>query len=298
MKVLVTGANGLLGQKLVELLAEKEEAFSASSLGPSRIQVPDIDYHPLDITDESGIKSLIRKLRPSVIINTAAMTQVDQCETDREKCWQINVVGVAHLIAAAAEVKAHLVHLSTDFIFDGLNGPYSEEDEPNPVNFYGHSKLAAEKLITESDLEWSIARTVLVYGVTPGASRSNIMLWVKNSLESGKAIRVVDDQFRTPTLVEDLAMGCYLIAQKRANGIYHISGEELLTPYDIAITTARHLSLNESLISRTDSTGFTQPAKRPPKTGFIVDKAKNDLGYSPHTFVEGIDITIGNLNSK
>ncbi len=295
---MVTGANGLLGQKLIELLAEKEVPFSASSLGPSRIQVPEIDYYPLDIANQSEVKSLVRKLRPSVIINTAAMTQVDQCETDREKCWQINVVGVAHLIEASAEVQAHLVHLSTDFIFDGLDGPYREEDKPNPVNFYGHSKLAAEKLIAESNLKWAIARTVLVYGVTPGASRSNIMLWVKKSLESGKEIRVVDDQFRTPTLVEDLAMGCFLIAKKGATGIYHISGEELLTPYDIAITTARHLSLDESLISRTDSTGFTQPAKRPPKTGFIIDKAKKELGYRPHSFVEGIDITIGNLSPE
>jgi len=297
MKILVTGANGLLGQKLVALLQSKGVALVATSVGPSRILLPDITYHQLDISDQKQVESLIEKIRPTNIINAAAMTNVDQCESDRQKCWQINVSGVAHLCQAAADYGAHLLHLSTDFIFDGAEGPYSEEDQPNPVNYYGRSKLAAERLIQESELKWSIARTILVYGATPGISRSNIVLWVKNSLESGTSIKVVDDQFRTPTLVEDLAMGCYLIAKKTATGIYHISGEEMMSPYDIATTTARHLSLDQSLITRTDSTGFTQPARRPPKTGFIIEKAKQDLGFQPHTFIEGLDITMKNLRT-
>jgi dTDP-4-dehydrorhamnose reductase len=121
------------------------------------------------------------------------------------------------------------------------------------------------------------------------------MLWVKQSLESGKAIQVVDDQFRTPTLAEDLAMGCYLITQQAAAGVYHISGEELLTPYEIAIITARHFSLDESLINQTDSTQFTQPAKRPPRTGFVIEKAKKELGYQPHSINQGLDIITSSL---
>jgi dTDP-4-dehydrorhamnose reductase len=295
MRVLITGANGLLGQKLVALLHNRGTNFIASSLGASRIQLPGLDYCPLDISNHHQLQEVVERYRPTVIVNTAAMTQVDQCETDREKCWQLNVKAVAHLIKASADIKAHLIHLSTDFIFDGLDGPYREQDQPNPVNFYGQSKLAAEKLLYESSIKWSIARTILVYGVTPGESRSNIMLWVKRSLESGKVIQVVDDQFRTPTLAEDLAMGCYLIAQQAAAGVYHISGEELLTPYEIAIITARHFSLDESLINRTDSTQFTQPAKRPPRTGFVIEKAKNELRYQPHSINQGLDIITSNL---
>lgn len=291
MKILITGANGLLGQILVGLLVEKEEGFLATSLGPSRIQMPDVSFQSLDITDRNDVIRVVEEYSPSVIVNTAAMTQVDQCETDRKKCWQLNLMAVAHLIEAAARVNAHLVHLSSDFVFDGTSGPYKEEDPPNPVNFYGQSKWAAEKLLFESNIRWSIARTILVYGTTPGSSRSNIVLWVKRNLEAGNPIRVVDDQLRTPTLVDDLALGCYLIAEKSAQGIYHISGEDLLTPYQMAIKTARYFSLDESLITKTDSSKFKQPAKRPLRTGFIIDKAKETLGYHPHSFEQGLAIT-------
>jgi dTDP-4-dehydrorhamnose reductase len=291
MKILITGANGLLGQKLVQLLSNQRVSFLATSQGPSRIQTADISYLPLDVKERGQVLKVVKEYAPKVIIHTAAMTHVDQCETDREKCWQLNVMAVAHLIEASEIVNAHLVHLSSDFIFDGLSGPYKEDDEPNPVNFYGQSKWAAEKLLYECNIKWSIARTILVYGATPGESRSNIMLWVKRNLESGKPIQVVDDQVRTPTLVEDLAFGCYQIAMRSAYGIYHISGADLLTPYNIARITARYFSLDASLINKTNSANFKQPAKRPLKTGFIIEKARQDLGYQPHSFEAGLAIT-------
>ena len=291
MRILVTGANGLLGQKLVHLLSIEGIDFLATSQGASRIQTPEIAYQSLDVLDQDQVLQVVSEYSPNVVIHTAAMTNVDQCETDRKKCWQLNVVAVAHLIEACADADAHLVHLSTDFIFDGLDGPYKEEDQPNPVNFYGESKWAAEKLLTQSKINWSIARTILVYGATPGTSRSNIMLWVKRNLESGNPIQVVADQFRTPTLVEDLAIGCLKIARQSAYGIYNISGADLLTPYDIAMITARYFSLDETLINKTDSEKFKQPAKRPLKTGFVIDKAQKDLGYQPHSFADGLAIT-------
>ena len=139
-----------------------------------------------------------------------------------------------------------------------------------------------------ASIRWAIARTVLVFGIVPDMSRTNIILWVKKSLEEGKQINVVTDQFRTPTLAEDLAMGCWLIAQKEAEGIFNISGEELLTPYEMAIQTAEYFHLPKELIKPADSSTFTQPAKRPPRTGFILDKAKRVLGYQPRSFNEGI----------
>ena len=288
MKVLITGANGLLGQKLVDLLKQQGVDFLATSQGASRIVTPGINYHSLDIRDPEEVNTVIAEYKPSVVINTAAMTQVDQCETDRKKCWNLNVTAVAHLVEACDENGTHLVHLSTDFIFDGKNGPYREDDEPNPINFYGESKLAAERLLVGSSIQWSIVRTILVYGTTQGPSRSNIILWVKSNLESGKSIQVVDDQFRTPTLVEDLAIGCYQVAKKSASGIYHISGKDMLTPYDMAILTAEHYSLDKSLINRTTSDVFKQPAARPMRTGFIIEKAQTDLGYEPRSFEAGL----------
>lgn len=291
MKILVTGSNGLLGQKLTELLiTDQSIKLVATARGKSVLSVSPGEFHALDISDLEEVKRVVSAIKPDVIINTAAMTQVDQCETDREACWNANVTAVENLIKACAENHIHLVHVSTDFIFDGSHGPLDETEAPNPVNYYGESKLAAEQAIQKSSIDWSILRTVLVYGITQDMSRSNIVLWVKNSLEQGKTIQVVNDQWRTPTLAEDLAMGCYLAAKKKAKGIYHISGKDFLTPFDIAIQTAEYFKLDKSLIKATDSTQFTQPAKRPAKTGFIIDKARKDLGYEPHSFREGIEV--------
>jgi dTDP-4-dehydrorhamnose reductase len=296
MKILITGANGLLGYKLVQLLS-KQSGVQAIATGRRVISdLPaNVSFNELDITDSIQTEKIISQLKPEVVIHTAAMTQVDQCETDRDLCWKANVTGVENLIAACAKSNTHLVHVSTDFIFDGTHGPLDESAVPNPVNYYGESKLAAEKVLQQSTISWSILRTVLVFGVTPDMSRSNIVLWVKKSLEDGKNINVVNDQWRTPTLAEDLAMGCFLAATKKAKGIYNISGEEMMTPYDIAIQTADFFKLNKSLINATDSSKFKQPAMRPPKTGFIISKAKTELGYQPHSFKEGLALMASQL---
>jgi len=291
MRILVTGCNGLLGQKLVELISSKPEhhliATAKSKLIPTLSRG---EFHSLDITNREEVDGIIFKIKPDVVINTAAMTQVDQCEIEREKCWQANVEAVRYLVDACQKNNVYLVHVSTDFIFDGSHGPLDENEKPNPISYYGESKLAGEMVVQQSSIHWAILRTVLVYGVTQDMSRSNIVLWVKKSLEEGKTINVVNDQWRTPTLVEDLAMGCFLAATKKIKGVFNISGDQMMTPYDIAIAAADFFKLDKSLIQQTDSTKFTQPAKRPPKTGFIIEKAKKELGYKPHTFIEGLAI--------
>ncbi|HNU43634.1 MAG TPA: SDR family oxidoreductase [Cyclobacteriaceae bacterium] len=291
MRILITGANGLLGYKLVQLLAPQVGITTIATARKKPAHLPAaVQFIELDITNKPQTIEVIALAKPDVVIHAAAMTQVDQCETERDQCWNANVDGVSHIITACAQANAHLVHVSTDFIFDGTHGPLDETAIPNPVNYYGESKLAGEKLIQQSKISWAILRTVLVYGVTPDMSRSNIVLWVKKSLEEGKTIHVVNDQWRTPTLAEDLAMGCYLAASKKAKGIYHISGSEMVTPFDIAVATARFFNLDASLINPANSTTFTQPARRPPKTGFIITKAQRELGYKPHTFTEGLAV--------
>ncbi len=296
MRILVTGSNGLLGQKLTRLLQEDENIYLiATARGKSALRITRGEYHSMDVTDRDEVESVLWLTKPDVIIHTAAMTQVDDCETQREACWKANVTAVEHLVGCYQALHIHLVHVSTDFIFDGSHGPLDENEPPNPVNYYGESKLAAEKVIEASTISWTILRTVLVFGITNDMSRSNIVLWVKKSLEEGRAIRVVNDQWRTPTLAEDLAMGCYLAARKRARGVFNISGKDFLSPYDIAIKTAAYFNLDKSLIQATDSTVFKQPAKRPPTTGFVIDKARNELGYEPHSFEEGLAVLAGQL---
>jgi dTDP-4-dehydrorhamnose reductase len=291
MKILVTGANGLLGQKLSALLIN-DRSVTAVLTARERLvfPAPGAAFKRMDITDAIAVRSVIGEVAPDVVINTAAMTMVDQCETQQDLCWKNNVNAVENLIEACSAQNAHLIHVSTDFIFDGSHGPLDENEKPNPVNFYGKSKAAAEKLLIDSEISWAILRTVLVFGITSDLSRSNIVLWVKENLEKGKSIKVVNDQWRTPTLAEDLAMGCYLAAKKSAKGIYNISGKDFMTPFDIAIATAEFFKLDKSLIIPADSTTFTQPAKRPAKTGFIIEKARKELGYEPHSFKEGIAI--------
>ncbi len=289
MKILITGANGLLGQKLITLLQnEKDVELLATARGASRFLHKNISYESMDIENREQVQEVVSRFMPDAIIHTAAMTNVDTCEEDREGCWRANVTAVEYLVEAAEQNKAFFLHLSTDFIFSGDSGPYAENAEAKPVNYYGESKLASEEVVKKARTPWAIVRTVLVYGITPGMSRSNIILWVKNGLENKKPLQIVDDQVRSPTLAEDLAAGCLLVARKKAAGIWHISGKDILTPYDMAIKTADFFELDKSFINRTDSTRFTQPAKRPPRTGFVIKKAVEELGYQPHSFEEGI----------
>lgn len=291
MKILVTGANGLLGQTLIRQLLEKKYEVIATGRGPSRLIMAALEgysYKEIDITDGLAIESFILEETPSVIVHAAAMTNVDQCELNKQDCYNINVTATRFIIDAAKAINARFVYVSTDFIFDGNNGPYKEDDEPAPVNYYGSTKLVAEKAVMESGLDWAIARTILVYGVADATGRTNIVSWVKQSLQSSTKIRMVVDQFRTPTFVHDLAKGIILIIEKNAKGIYHLSGDQQMTPYEMAVETAKFFGLDETLIEKSSSPDIKQPAIRPPKTGFNISKAKKDLGYEPLSFSEGL----------
>ena len=293
MKVLITGSNGLLGQKLVALLPQKPGvALVATSRGANKLAGlhPRLRFVPLDVADAAQVRQVLAQEQPTHVIHTAALTNVDECELNHAACWQQNVTAVGYLVEACAALNIHFTHLSTDFIFSGEAGPLAEDATPGPVNFYGESKLAAEQLVQASPGRWAIARTVLVYGVAHEYGRTNIVLWVRDALRAGKAIKVVADQWRTPTLAEDLAEGCWLLAQHSAQGIYHLSGADLLTPHAMALQVADYFSLDKTLIEQVDAHTFSQPARRPARTGFHIDKARREFGYAPHSFAEGIAV--------
>lgn len=299
-KILITGSNGLLGQKLIDLyLKNNDVKLIATARGINRYPIKDgYEYATMDITSFEQVQEVVKKYKPHCIINTAAMTNVDQCEEDMVGAENLNVKAVSHLIEAANQVDAHFIQLSTDFIFDGKAGPYKEDDQPNPLSFYGNTKLEAEKIIRAKSNKWSIIRTVLVYGIVHDMSRSNIVLWAKNALEKGQPLKIVDDQFRSPTLAEDLAIGCQLVEQKEAEGIYNISGKDQMSIVSLVERVADYFKLDKSSIERVSSSTLNQPAKRPPITGFDLEKSVKELGYNPHSFEEGIELLMRQLTAK
>lgn len=283
-RVLITGANGLLGQELVDLMSrypEYDVLATARDVTP-RFAAHSCGYAPLDVTAPTEVARLFQDFTPTVVINCAAMTQVDECETERDTCWKVNTEAVEHLAKQCYSIGAHLVQVSTDFVFDGNDGPYREDARPNPISFYGKSKQAAENAAHGAGLDkWSVARTVLVYGTGEKLKRSNFVLWVLSKLSNGEPIHVVTDQFRTPTYAPDLAAGIERIARYGKSGVFHLSGREYVSVYEFAVLIAETFDLDTSLIHPTDSTSFSQTAARPPRTGFIILKAETEIGYRP-----------------
>jgi dTDP-4-dehydrorhamnose reductase len=292
-KVIITGSNGLLGQKLVKLFKSKKtyKIFALSRGKDRMINQEAYTYFNIDITQKNKLTELINKIQPHCIIHTAAMTNVDACELNQKDCDTINVEAVKTIVDLCKVNNTHLIHLSTDFIFDGeKKGYYKEEDKPNPVNYYGLSKLKSEEIILKAGIKHTIIRTILVYGLVDRNDRSNIILWVKNSIENEKPINVVTDQFRMPTLADDLAESCLLAIENDATGIYNVSSNELLSIYDIAIEVANTFNLNKKYIIPVKTSMLNLPAKRPPRTGFDLNKSITQLNLPSYTFSERLRV--------
>lgn len=283
-RVLITGANGLLGQELVQLMSRfPEYDVLATGRDPApRYGDASCGYVPLDVTCAADVRRVFQDFTPSVVVNCAAMTQVDRCEAEREACWRVNVEAVEHLARSCMAFGSRLIQVSTDFVFDGEGGPYREDARPNPLSFYGKSKLAAENVVRGKGFDnWAIARTVLVYGTGNALSRPNFVLWVADQLARGNPIHVVTDQWRTPTYAPDLASGIERMVRFNKTGLYHVSGRDLLTVFDFARAVADAFDLDASRILPTDSSRSPGALLRPLRTGFIILKAETELGYKP-----------------
>jgi dTDP-4-dehydrorhamnose reductase len=290
IKILITGSNGLLGQNLIDLFLKDTKNYEifGFSKGKNRSGRTDFEYHALDITNQQLLEEKTKQIKPNFIINTAAMTNVDACENDKASCYDLNVNVVQYLTAICSEINAHLIHISTDFIFDGKKGNYTEDAVPNPLNYYGETKLLSEEVLQKSTINYTILRTILVYGLVNDMSRSNIVLWVKESLEKKKEITIVDDQFRTPTYVEDLALACKISIDKKATGIFNISSNQTLSIYEIAQEIAAAFQLDKTLINPISTSTLNQTAPRPSITGFDLTKTNNVLGFYPKSFKEDL----------
>ncbi|MFP4228496.1 MAG: dTDP-4-dehydrorhamnose reductase [Salinivenus sp.] len=288
--VLITGANGLLGQALTQRLAGAQNLTVHATARDESLRVPaDCAYSPLDVTAPEAVAAVFEQVEPDIVVNCAAMSDVSTCDEDRNQAWATNARAVKRLARYCNDTRAHLVQVSTDFVFNGKRGPYDETARPDPVNYYGRSKLAGENHVREAGRDrWTIARTVLLYGTGVGLSRQNIVLWMIHQLQQDEPIHVVTDQWRTPTYVPDLAEGLHQLVRRRASGIYHLSGPDMVSIHELALAVADVFDLNDERIHPVPSDYFDDAIERPPKTGFSIEKARRELDYDPHSLRDGL----------
>lgn len=288
---MVTGANGFTGQHLSVFLADQGFSVYAVSRGPSRIiQHSGIQYYPCELTNVSSVMQVVEIIEPDWIIHVAAMSKPDECDIKREDCLKNNVEATIHLGEAALKVNARFIYFSTDFIF-GENGPHKENDIPQPLNFYGESKLQAEQWVQQNILHPIIVRPVFMYGPQHPNGRPSFIQWVQQQLQQGKPIKVVNDQYRTPTYIMDICMGIQTIIIENQLGVFHLAGPEIITPYQMAVQVAEVLSLDTSLITPVDSSTFPEPVIRAKRSGLQIHKAQTVLHYKPHSFSEGVRLS-------
>jgi dTDP-4-dehydrorhamnose reductase len=289
-RVLLTGANGLLGQALVRRLAPNGDYEGLATARDDALHAEaDMAYERMDVTDPDAVPAAFESFAPDVVVNCAALSDVSACENHRNEAWATNARAVKRLARHCEAHRARLVQVSTDFVFDGEHGPYRERDRPAPVNYYGRTKHGGENNAREAGRgQWAIVRTVLLYGTGRRLSRSNFALWVLDELGAGAPLQIVDDQWRTPTFVEDLAAGIEQIIQKEASGLYHLSGPERVSVYEFACTIAEVFGYDPSLIEPVSSDDFEDAVARPPRTGFVIDKARSELGYDPRGLEAGL----------
>ncbi len=288
-RLLVVGANGMLGQRVIEFYSPLNDVEILASSIEDKPLLDHIQYIKGDITVRNDIKKVVYDFCPDFIINAAAFTNVDLSETERELAWKINVKGVEYLAESARVIDAHLIHISTDYIFDGKNGPYLENDIPNPLGYYARTKLAGENAIKISGAKYSIIRTNVLYGIAK-FGRPDFVKWVVDSLRSKKQIRIVTDQINNPTFIDDVVQAINKIIELRKEGIYNIGGAEFISRYDFTLKIAEYFNLDKNLIVPIKTEELNQPARRPLKSGLITIKAQSELGYKPHTILQTFEL--------
>jgi dTDP-4-dehydrorhamnose reductase len=277
LRLLITGASGLYGSKLAQLTAKDCQVYS----GYSKDQPIYGTAIQFDISNKNQVEHAFKKVNPDVVVHAATLTDVDECETNKELSWKTNVEGTRNTAEAAKACGAFLFYVSTDYVFNGEKGNYTETDPPDPINYYGLTKLRAEELVEELVDEYCIARTSVIYGATPAAGKINFALWLLNKLRQKEPVKIVVDQWNSPTLNTNLAEMTLEIIQQRITGIYHLSGATRISRYDFAILIASAFNLDPALITPATSSEFAWAAKRPKDSSLNVEKAQNALKNKP-----------------
>jgi len=282
-RLLITGASGLLGNKMVEHARENYRVMPLHNTKP---------LHPLslklDITNLKQVLTLLIKLNPKIVMHTASETNVDICETQKEHAWRTNVEGTSNIAEACQKIGAKLIYISTDYVFDGEKGFYDEEDKPNPVNYYGLTKLEGEKQVIECCKNYAILRTSVLYGWHPW--KQNFATWTINQLRQNKEIKVVEDHYNTPTLADNLAEIAVEIVQRDLQGLYHASGPERISRYEFAKQIAKTYNLNSDLVKPVKMSQLTAwIARRPKDSSLKTGKIQKQLKTRPLDITEGLN---------
>ena len=288
-RILVFGSNGMLGQKAIEFYSTISDYEILASSFEDKSFLEHVNYLQCDLSNRNEVKKIVYDFCPDYILNAAAFTNVDLCETERETAWKINVKGVEYIAESARVIDAHLVHISTDYVFDGKNGPYLENDLPNPLGYYARTKLASENALKISGIRNTIIRTNVLYGTTKHG-RPDFVKWVVDSLKAKKQIRIVTDQINNPTFIDDLVQAINKVFESKREGIYNIGGSDFLSRYDFTLMIADYFNLDKNLIVPIKTEELNQAARRPLKSGLITIKAQSELGYKPHSILQTLEL--------
>jgi dTDP-4-dehydrorhamnose reductase len=277
LRILITGASGLLGHKVVQLALEKgHEVYAIYKKHKISLGIP----IELDLTDREKLLQVIPQCKPDVIIHAAAYTNVDGCEVNRDLAWKVNVEATKHIAIASASINSHLIYVSTDYVFNGEKGFYLEDDKPNPINYYGYTKLKGEEFVQQNAEEWCIARPSVIYGWGP-AHKQNFATWLLVNLNQRKDVRVLTDQYISPTLNTNLAEMLVEIAERKITGILHTAGGTRVSRHEFALRLAEIFDLNKDLIKPAKIDEMQWKAQRPRDSSLNVSKALTLLNQKP-----------------
>lgn len=297
-RILITGSNGLLGQAISKIFEEESDFdLLLTSVENKPFARSKYQYQKLDVTNRNEIREVVNSFAPEVIINCSAFTDVDKCETEKVWCWKLNVDAVKNLILAARPRKIKLVHYSTDYIFDGKNGPYTEDAIPSPISFYGRSKLASENAIYTSGIDFLIIRTMVLFGRGENV-KPNFALWLIDKLRNNEPVYIADDMYGNFTHVSDLAYGTLKAIEKNASGVYNIAGADIKSRYEFAIILCEVFGFDKRLINRVKTKDLNLLAHRPLKSGLITLKAVTELGLKPMDTLESLRLLKYELEGK
>jgi dTDP-4-dehydrorhamnose reductase len=277
LKLLITGASGLYGSKLAQLALSK--GFEVYSSDIQSLSVFG-NFVKLDISGKQQVDEAFRTIKPDVVVHAASLTDVDKCELNKALAWKVNVDGTKNIAAASQATDSFLIYISTDYVFSGEKGYYVESDAPEPVNYYGLTKLVAEEII-QTLPQYFIARPSVIYGSTPAAGKVNFALWLIETLRKGDRVRIVTDQYNTPTLNTNLAEMTLEVIERHLNGIYHLCGATRVSRFEFAKQIADTFDLDKNLIDKVTSDQFTWPAKRPMDSSLDTSKAQRTLRNKP-----------------
>lgn len=278
MNLLITGASGLLGSKLAEIAtAHDYQVYS----GYSRDLVASGTPIQFDVSDKNRVEEVFKKVNPEVVVHAAALTDVDKCELNKELAWKINVEGTRNVAEAVKSSRAFLVYVSTDYVFNGETGLYAEDDRTDPINHYGFTKLTAEEFVKGVVDEYCIARTSVLYGSTPAAGKINFALWVINKLKNNEQVKIVTDQWNSPTLNTNLAEMTLEVIERKLTGTFHLSGATRINRYDFAKLIAQAFNLDANLMNPCSSADFSWAAKRPRDSSLKTARAQQALKNKP-----------------